>query len=123
MADGTNTRRDLVERALEELGATAAGQAPAPEDVEIVDRHIEPLFASLVARGFSDTLVADSIPDETLLPLSMMLAFACRGKFGVAAGSIDDPTSFAGRNFAAERDLRAMLAVAPTYGAQVAEYF
>lgn len=123
MANGTNTREQLVNRALGVLGVAAAGQAPAPEDVKTIDELIEPLLAMLESQGVTEAVDPDEVPDEIYMPLAVLLADAAVVDFGMDRGTPDDPNSFAFKAATAERQIRAIQSGRPTYAPAVVEYF
>lgn len=78
------TRHDLIVAVLELHQADGgAGQAPAPEDIEIVDKYIDGQLASLSRRGILTT-EKDRFDDEIVGPLATIIADECSPRFGVA---------------------------------------
>lgn len=76
------SREKLVRRALRELGIPGAGQEPAPEDYEVVDDDVEPVFADLAKRQVWPYGDPDVIADEALVHLAIILANSVAAQFG-----------------------------------------
>ncbi|AVH44006.1 hypothetical protein [Agrobacterium tumefaciens] len=78
------TRHELIVAVLELHQADGgAGQAPAPEDIEIVDKYIDGQLTALSRKGILTT-EKDRFDDEVVDPLATIIADACSPKFGVA---------------------------------------
>lgn len=109
----SKTRIELVNQALKNLGALAAGQTASADDFATVDGFVEPLFAQLAAENVVDVTDYDAIDDAIFLPLAVLLADAAKDEFG--GGAFDIVT--------AERRIRRATAAAPTYETLRANYF
>ena len=123
MADGSNTRRDLVDNILAEMSLVASGQAPAPEDVQIVDAAIEPAVARLQALEILGDFDTANVPDEFLSPVSILVGDTLLGKYGIPRGNEGDPASWAFKIARAIDEMRVMRAMRPTYGLLQPHYF
>lgn len=78
------TRRELIVAVLELHQADGgAGQAPAPEDIDIVDKYIDGQLTALSRRGILST-EKERFDDEVVGPLATIIADECSPKFGVA---------------------------------------
>lgn len=104
------TRRNLVDRAAENLGVLASGQTLAAEDLAGIDAFVETTIADLRKRDVLYVPDAAEIDEEIFEDLSVCLAFRCRIKFGLAG----DP-EIAAANLASEKSLRIKSAQGPTY--------
>lgn len=71
-----STRQEIVAFALEEIGVTAADDAPSAEDYTKGSRFLDGAFAELQSAwgGCTFTFTADNVPDEYIIPLSRFLA-------------------------------------------------
>ena len=78
----TQTREDLVARALHKLGAIGAGQPPAPEDALVVDKEIDPVMADLLTRGIYAWGDPDQIENDAFVHLADILANSVARDFG-----------------------------------------
>jgi hypothetical protein len=76
------TRDDLVNEALTRLGALPAGQAPEDEDFDYVNDRVPVVLDDLAERGVVAVSPSD-IPDAAFLHIAAVLAYQCRGYFGV----------------------------------------
>jgi hypothetical protein len=123
MPFGANTRRDLVDNVLSEMSLVASGQAPAPEDVALVDKSIEPTVARLQALELLGDFDTDNIPDEFWTPVSVMIADTLLAQYGIPHGAENDPGSWAARIVRAVDEMRIMRAMRPTYGVMQVNYF
>lgn len=123
MPDGSNTRRDLVDNVLYEMSLVASGQAPAPEDVATVDRYIEPTVARLQALELLGDFDLDNVPDEFFTPVSIMIADALLGQYGIPRGSEADAGSWAAKIARATSEMLTLRAMRPTYGVLQVTYF
>jgi hypothetical protein len=121
--DGSNTRRDLVDNILAEMSLVASGQAPAPENVQIVDAAIEPAVARWQALEILGDFDTQNVPDEFLTPVSILVADSLLSKYGIPRGNEEDPASWAFKIANAKDEMRVMRALRPTYGLQVVNYF
>lgn len=96
------TRAELVNEALTLLGANPAGQEASAEDYDHVDDKVEPVLEDLAGRGVFVASVTD-IPDAAFVHLAAVLAYQCRGYFGVIGQETAD---LATARAVAERDLK-----------------
>lgn len=116
----SKTRRELVLRALDVLGVSAVGQAPAAEDYSAVDAQVDPVLAMLAATEIVYVAEADDLPFEWFEPLANILADAMAVDFGLG----DAEKATLGTNAAAARaSLKLMTRGKPTGQRMVAEYF
>ncbi len=82
------TRRELIVAVLELHQADGgAGQAPAPEDIDIVDKYIDGQLTALSRRGILST-EKERFDDEVVGPLATIIADECSPKFGVARNPV-----------------------------------
>ena len=82
------TRLELIVAALELLQADGgAGQAPAPEDINIVDKYIDGQLTALSRRGILTT-EKEQFDDEIVGPLATIIADECSPRFGVARNPV-----------------------------------
>jgi len=123
MPFGANTRRDLIDNCLYEMGLVAAGQAASPEDVATVDRYIEPTVARYQALEILGDFDFDNVPDEFLTPVSVLIADALLDQYGIPRGNEADPASWNGKVVRAKNEMLIMRAMRPTYGVMVVNYF
>lgn len=123
MPNGINTRRDLVDNVLYELGLVGAGQSPAAEDVAAVDRYVEPTIARLTALEILGDFDVDQVPDEFFTPLAILIGDSLLGQYGIPRGNEDDPNSWASKLGNARQEMRQMRAARPTYAPLKTEYF
>jgi hypothetical protein len=87
----SKSRVDLGNSALERLKKLVAGETPDAVTAQAIDDRIDPLLANLIKRGVIDATVdADEIPDEMFDPLSLRLAWAAAGRFGVPLDQLPD---------------------------------
>lgn len=111
----TKTRDELIQQALLSIGAILPGEAPAPEDYEVVDNLIDPMVAQLESESVYALQNADAIEMEAFLPIARILANTAGPHFGAAIN--DD---------AKKRDeaiLRKVGSTRPTYEALRTDYF
>jgi len=118
----TRTRRDLIDRALSELGVIAAGQTPSAEDVSAVDQLVDAVCDELSTRE----IVYIDAPGEpgpdggeiepgVFLPLASWLANVAAPDFGAQYSPEVEA--------ALETRLRRITATRPTYQPMQAEHF
>ncbi|UXS09203.1 hypothetical protein [Agrobacterium tumefaciens] len=82
------TRRELIVAVLELHQADGGvGQAPAPEDIDIVDKYIDGQLTALSRRGILST-EKERFDDEVVGPLATIIADECSPKFGVARNPV-----------------------------------
>jgi len=81
---GTNwvTSDDIVYKALDNLGVTAAGQSTDPEDYQKAAVEIQPMFNELAALEICYLPDLSNIPAAWSRPLGDILAGICAPKFG-----------------------------------------
>lgn len=91
------TRNDLITTTLELLNAVAAGQNPAPEDVQKIDGIIDGKLQELEIREIIYLADLQNFEDVYIDPLAIILANTAAPAFGQAR----NPDSA----FAAERTL------------------
>ena len=118
----TKTRRELVFRALAELGVIAAGQIPSDDDVSAVDALVDGMIDELAGRG---TVYIDdpgrlgpaggNYDPVLFLALGSWLANAAAPDFG-------SQTSEPARE-ALEHRMRQITSGLPTYEPLVSEHF
>jgi hypothetical protein len=111
----TRTRVELVTKALKDLGAVGAGQAPSAEDQQTINETVEPVLADLAQRDIYHFGDINSIEDEAFMHLAKYLANENARSFGMER----DPV----RKLEAERDLRALQSIVLSGQSQVVEYF
>lgn len=116
----SKTRRELVLRALDVLGVSAVGQAPAAEDYSAVDAQVDAVISGLAALDIVYVGNTDDIPVEWFNPLANILAFALCVDFGVGD---TEKTALATLDAQAKSDLRFMNRGRPTGQRMTAEYF
>lgn len=113
-----NTRRDLVDRALDILGVIATGQEPATEDVAKADAYVDSMVADLISRDVFYVSDTDEIDLAIFQDLATCLANACMAAFGLA----NDPRITA-MSLAAENSLMIKSQHGPTYQVLRTQYF
>jgi hypothetical protein len=77
------TPQELYEKTLEKLQVTAAGEDSQPEDIALVTARYTSLYDLLNSEGLVSWAVANDIPDNVEIPLTMMLACHSAREFGV----------------------------------------
>lgn len=107
------TRADLVVRALDKLGVTAAGQNPAAEDYALIDDQVDSVLDSLAAQEIY-AADPDAIALDAYQSLAEVLAEACRPDFGQPPSP--DTTEMA------RRVLKRISSAKPTREVMVSEY-
>jgi hypothetical protein len=110
------TRSDLIVATLKKLNAIAAGQNPAPEDVQEIEDIIDGILDEL--ESIEVIVLADrqQFEDQVIDPLAVILANAAAPAFGQAS---DDS-----RKMASQARLRALKPSTYVSGTAVeAEYF
>jgi hypothetical protein len=110
------TRTDLVTRVLEVMGVAAAGQSPSAEDVDLVDRQIDSVLASLAARDIVYVADPDAIPLSVFQHVAVLVADEVKSDFGLVQIPNNDPN-------ADTQALRLMAAGRPSYAVLEADYF
>jgi len=107
----SKTRVDLGNAALERLKKLVAGETPDAVTAQAIDDRIDPLVANLNARQVMYLADANDIPDEMFDPLSLRLAWAAAGRFGVPLDQLGDC-----QPSITEADLRALSGVGANNG-------
>lgn len=114
----TKTRRQLVDQALDNLGALPTGQTPSAEDVARMDGYVDPVIEELAEKRIVEVDDLQAIPAAWFLPLSYLLSGAAAAAFGAA----NDPRILLlakeGRT-----SLHEMMQTVPTYNRAQPEYF
>jgi hypothetical protein len=111
----TKTRRELVEQALENLGALAAGQSADTEDVESVDNKVDPLLEEISTEGLLTVGDDEEIDSKIFLPLATLLAEKAAPAFGRPS---DQPTIDAAKAL-----IRRVTWAGPTFEYMKPDYF
>lgn len=114
----TKTRRQLIDRVGEAVGALASGQSLAAEDVSRIDGYVDPTAADLLARDVYYVADTQEIDASIFDDFALCVASACRHAFGLNG----DPEIPAAAQ-AAEVKLRVKSASGPTYKVLRASYF
>lgn len=114
----TRTRRDLGDRVLGLLGVVPAGQAPAPEDVQLVDGLIDPALATLAEDRVIYIGDPDAIDDAYFIPVAVCVADAVKSDFGIVPEG-----EWSLKVADAKAQLRRMTAGRPTYATLATTYF
>jgi len=116
----TRTRAELVLDVLERLGVAAAGQTVEIEDSNRVNSKLLGLMAEVARREIVYIADIEAIPEEWFNSLAAMVAFECRGAFGVA-GEEEDKLRIQSDDGIGK--LKVMNSGRPTYERLVVEYF
>ncbi len=111
----TKTRDELIERALNKLGAIGAGQSPAAEDATLVGDAVDPIMSDLASRGIYSWGDPNALDDDAFEHLAEVLAVAVARDFGKEA----DET----KRLMAESRLRQLTPIVLSGQPQVTEYF
>lgn len=109
------TREQLVNRALQKLGALAAGQTASAEDFETVNNEIEPIMSDLAVRSIYYWGDPDQIDDSSFIHLADIVANSVARDYGAAQ---DDNV-----RRAAEQRLRELNVQTLSGQPQTVEYF
>lgn len=117
MAD-VKSRNDLISRALQVLGAVAAGQSPASEDFDLINTNLDAALAQLAAERTVYVPNPDEIDLEIFLPLATVVAGKFLEDFGLTANQ-----TILAKIAEAEGTLKKMGSTRPTYEHQRVEYF
>lgn len=83
------TRTELINAALERLGAIERGAVPSAEDAALMDGIIDPMIADLQSRNIAWNIPTTSIPYEMYLHLVAILANHAKTDFGLDGGEYD----------------------------------
>lgn len=84
----TTTREQLVMRALREVGAAPAGQAPSAEDYQAMDDEVQSLMADLAQRNVWTWGDPDRIDDAAAIHLAKLLANSAARQFGLSPDEV-----------------------------------
>ena len=107
----TKTRVDLGNAALKRLKKLVVGETADAVTAQAIDDRIDTLVDNLNARQVIYLSDADEIPNEMFDPLSLRLAWAAAGDFGVPYEQLPDC-----QPMITEADLRTLSAIAPNDG-------
>lgn len=107
------TRRELIDQVLANLGVLTPGQIATDDDVNAVDRYVDPVIESLEQREIVSIQDAENIAPRHFLALAVCIADACKAEYG--GGEFDV--------MKAEQDLRVMSRSGPTYEVMQGTYF
>ena len=105
------TRRELVFRALRNLGVLPQGQVPSDEEFDSVNDLVVPVLEDLSARNICFVPDFEAIDDEKFLALGHILADRMRSEFG-AMGSSPEVAEIAALATKAELDLKEQFRIA-----------
>lgn len=114
------TRSDLVLEILDKLGVIAAGQTPGVEDTTRVDELIPAALETLAADEVVYVADPNSINAAYFEPLSYVIAYMAREKFGVVG---EEAINLKNKNDENVAILKRITRGRPTYERQRAEYF
>src|SRR5437868_5167565 len=81
------TEQDLVVDVLRELGVLSGSEQPPAEDADLVKTRYRQRLPRLVDENYADWSV-NSIPDDAMPGLRLVIAFDCARPFGLAADPI-----------------------------------
>lgn len=115
------TRAELVTLVLEDLGVLAAGQTAQIEDTRRVDELAPSIIETLRATEVYYLNDIENIPEEVFVPLSNIVAWGCRNKFGVS--DPDELTRMQEAATAANTALKTITRGRPTYAPLKTEFF
>jgi hypothetical protein len=116
----SRTLEDLARRALSILNEVGAGQAGAPEDLDVARREIPGVLARLFESDITAFEVSEPIPDAMFTPIARFVALECAPDFAVQGDKMSELT---GLVTLAERQLRLLKRGRPSYRDQCSEYF
>lgn len=118
------TLQDLKYDVLLKLGVVAAGDPVAPDDGATVELRYRALHAMLDIKSLCDWNVADDIPEEFRMPITMMVAAECARDFGNADPGIQLEGKFGlPTPSPAERQLRQLMSRTYVSKPATSEYF
>lgn len=104
------SRRDLVYRALYNLGVLPHGQNPGDSEYNSVDALVDPMLEDLIGRDIVHIQDVDAIEEKYFLHLGHVLAGHSASVFGMQ----NDP-ALAARAQKGEADLQTIFSASPTY--------
>ena len=104
------TRKDLVYRALKNLGVLPSGQNPSDEEYDAVNDIADSVVEDLVERDVYFLQDIDAVPENAFLPLGHVLAWAAASEFGMLGDQ-----ALAAKSQRAEMDLQIIQSTRPTY--------
>ena len=114
------TRADLVLEALENLGGVGVGQTAGAEELGRIDEKIPSIVSTLAGTRVFYLADLDNIPDAAFAPLAMVVAYECRGKFGVTGDELAALQADNERSIATLRQIRTQ---SPSYLPARGQYF
>ena len=94
-----------------------------PKTWQTVDRYIEPTVARLQALEILGDFDFDNVPDEFFSPVSILIADALLGQYGIPHGNEADPGAWNAKIARATDEMRVMRAMRPTYSVLEVNYF
>jgi len=77
------SRQQLIDRALKELGIVAAGQSASAEDVAVIEAEIDPIMQDLSTRNIWQWGDPDEFDDNAVIHLAKILANSVARVFGM----------------------------------------
>lgn len=116
----TVTRAKLIRAVLKRLGAWQAGQDLSPEDYEAVDEDLDGHLAAMARADIYVVEDPDAVPLEAYLEVAAYLALEYAEDFGVGG---DEMATIGARAGLAEKALRYLRTLKPTYQPAQATYF
>jgi hypothetical protein len=105
------------------MSLVGAGQAAAPEDVQTVDRMIEPAVARYQALEILGDLDIENLADEFLTPVAIFVADTLLDQYGIPRGLEADPSAWNAKVKRAMDEMREMRAMRPSYSVLQVNYF
>lgn len=116
----TKTQSELVDQVLENLGVLGEGQTSELDQIQRVNDRLPGVIETLRSTEVFYLGDLEAIPLEAFVPLSDVVAWECRSKFGVTG---DDLVVLESAYERAIRMLRVMTRGRPTYAVLATEYF
>lgn len=116
----TKLQSELVDQVLENLGVLGEGQTSEVEQIQRVNDRLPGVIDTLKATEVFYLNDLDAIPLEAFVPLSDVVAWECRTKFGVTGDDLVVLESAYERGI---RALRVMTRSRPTYAQLATDYF
>lgn|SRR3990167_4879679 len=80
----TRTRRELIEQVLENLGAIVAGQPAEVEDVQRLEKYIDPALSAMATNNIYFVGDSEEIPNDAFLWVAMVIADFAKSGYGRA---------------------------------------